>query len=229
MSNVSPGGLGGFGLELTDWAISRGAKNIILCSRSGIQTGYQKYRVSSWKEQGVNIEISTYDLTTLAGAKETVNLASSLAPVGGIFNLAGVRLLSNITKKSPFFYSYNEFDNFSSTQVLRDAIFENQTAANFQAVYASKVLTTKYLDEASRSVSNDLEYFVTFSSISCGRGNIGQTNYGYANSIMERISEQRQKLGLPAVRQRRAFYYLACFNPACHLLLTVPTTWGRPP
>ncbi|XP_050427979.1 fatty acid synthase-like [Adelges cooleyi] len=170
-SYILSGGLGGFGLELTDWAISRGAKNIILCSRSGIQTGYQKYRVSSWKEQGVNIEISTYDLTTLAGAKETVNLASSLAPVGGIFNLAGV---------------------------LRDAIFENQTAANFQAVYASKVLTTKYLDEASRSVSNDLEYFVTFSSISCGRGNIGQTNYGYANSIMERISEQRQKLGLPA-------------------------------
>lgn len=62
------------------------------------------------------------------------------------------------------------------------------------------MLTTKYLDEASKDVSKDLEYFVTFSSISCGRGNRGQTNYGYANSIMERISEQRQKNGLPAVR-----------------------------
>lgn len=67
-------------------------------------------------------------------------------------------------------------------------------------MYNSKVLTTKYLDVASRSVSKDLKYFVTFSSISCGRGNRGQTNYGYANSIMERISEQRQKESLPAVR-----------------------------
>lgn len=83
--------------------------------------------------------------------------------------------------------------------MLKDGIFENQTASNFQTVYDSKVFTTKYLDEASRSVGKDLEYFVTFSSISCGRGNRGQTNYGYANSIMERISEQRQEQGLSAV------------------------------
>ena len=83
---------------------------------------------------------------------------------------------------------------------MRDGIFENQTVDNFETVYNSKVLTTKYLDEASEAVSKDLDYFVTFSSISCGRGNRGQTNYGYANSIMERISEQRQKRGLPAVR-----------------------------
>jgi len=79
-------------------------------------------------------------------------------------------------------------------------MFENQTVANFRTVYDSKVLTTKHLDQASRGVSKDLEYFVTFSSISCGRGNRGQTNYGYANSVMERISERRKKQGLPAVR-----------------------------
>lgn len=77
-------------MELTEWAIQRGAKNIILCSRSGIQTGYQKYRVDIWRSQDVNIEISTYDLTTLTGAKDTVKLAISLGPLGGIFNLAGV-------------------------------------------------------------------------------------------------------------------------------------------
>ncbi|XP_050064418.1 fatty acid synthase-like [Aphis gossypii] len=170
-SYILSGGLGGFGMELTEWAVERGAKNIILCSRSGIQTGYQKYRVNIWRSQNIKVEISTFDLTTLSGAKETVKLALSLGPLGGIFNLAGV---------------------------LRDGIFENQTVDNFQTVYNSKVLTTKYLDEASEGVSKDIEYFVTFSSISCGRGNRGQTNYGYANSIMERISEQRQKRGLPA-------------------------------
>lgn len=38
-----------------------------------------------------------------------------------------------------------------------------------------------------------------FSSVSCGRGNGGQTNYGMANSVMERICEQRRNDGLPAV------------------------------
>lgn len=77
-------------MELTEWAVERGAKNIILCSRSGIQTGYQKYRVNVWRSQGINVEISTYDLTTLAGAKDTIKLALNLGPLGGIFNLAGV-------------------------------------------------------------------------------------------------------------------------------------------
>jgi fatty acid synthase len=42
-------------------------------------------------------------------------------------------------------------------------------------------------------------YFVIFSSVSCGRGNAGQTNYGMANSIMERICERRKHDGFPAL------------------------------
>jgi fatty acid synthase len=42
-------------------------------------------------------------------------------------------------------------------------------------------------------------YFVIFSSVSCGRGNAGQTNYGMANSIMERICERRKRDGFPAL------------------------------
>lgn len=41
--------------------------------------------------------------------------------------------------------------------------------------------------------------FVVFSSVSCGRGNAGQTNYGMANSIMERICEKRKADGFPAL------------------------------
>lgn len=45
----------------------------------------------------------------------------------------------------------------------------------------------------------ELDYFVVFSSVSCGRGNPGQSNYGLANSAMERIVEQRQADGLPGL------------------------------
>lgn len=38
-----------------------------------------------------------------------------------------------------------------------------------------------------------------FSSVSCGRGNAGQTNYGMSNSVMERICESRRAAGYPAL------------------------------
>ena len=43
--------------------------------------------------------------------------------------------------------------------------------------------------------------FVVFSSVSCGRGNAGQTNYGYANSVMERVVEARNADGLHGTSQ----------------------------
>lgn len=39
---IITGGLGGFGLELSKWLIERGAKYLVLTSRSGIKTGYQR-------------------------------------------------------------------------------------------------------------------------------------------------------------------------------------------
>jgi fatty acid synthase len=42
-------------------------------------------------------------------------------------------------------------------------------------------------------------YFVMFSSVSCGRGYGGMTNYGMANSIMERICERRKRDGFAAL------------------------------
>ena len=44
-----------------------------------------------------------------------------------------------------------------------------------------------------------LEHFVVFSSIACSYGNPSQTNYSYANSIMERICEARHADNLPAL------------------------------
>nr|CAH7769744.1 unnamed protein product [Callosobruchus chinensis] len=39
------GGLGGFGLELADWLVLRGARKLVLTSRKGVQTGYQRFRI----------------------------------------------------------------------------------------------------------------------------------------------------------------------------------------
>ena len=45
---VITGGLGGLGLELTEWLVSRGAKHIVLTSRRGATTAYQVTYANNW-------------------------------------------------------------------------------------------------------------------------------------------------------------------------------------
>jgi fatty acid synthase, animal type len=94
-----------------------------------------------------------------------------LGPVGGIFNLAAK---------------------------LNEATLETQNKAKIVESFLPKATATKYLDEVSRQLCPELHYFVVFSSIASGRGIAGQSNYGMANSVSERIMEQRHNLGLPA-------------------------------
>lgn len=84
------GGLGGFGLELADWIVLRGARNLVLTSRKGISTGYQAMRIRIWRSYGVNVVISTDDITQEEGVRKLLQTANSLGPVSAIFNLAVV-------------------------------------------------------------------------------------------------------------------------------------------
>ncbi|XP_054742931.1 fatty acid synthase [Anastrepha obliqua] len=171
-SYILVGGLGGFGLELTHWMVLRGARYIVLTSRSGIKTGYQTLMIRRWEERGVKVVVDTNDVTTSEGCKKLLQNANKLALVGGIFNLAAV---------------------------LRDALIEDQNAQDYQTVCKPKVDGSKFLDQHSRTLCPELDYFVCFSSVSCGRGNVGQSNYGLANSAMERICEKRRVNGLPGL------------------------------
>lgn len=125
----------------------------------------------TWESYGVKVSVNTSDIGTMIGCEKLIRDAMEFGDVGGIFNLA---------------------------VLLRDGIFENQDVDKFAECMAPKADATKHLDELSRQLCPKLQYFVVFSSVSCGRGNAGQCNYGMANSVMERIIEQRFKLGLPA-------------------------------
>jgi len=85
---------------------------------------------------------------------------------------------------------------FNLAIVLNDCIFRNQSSQTFENSFKPKAWTTKKIDELSRIICPQLRHFVVFSSVSCGRGNAGQTNYGMANSVMERICEKRMEEGL---------------------------------
>ncbi|KAK0176607.1 hypothetical protein PV328_000726 [Microctonus aethiopoides] len=172
-SYVILGGFGGFGLELIDWLILRGARNLVITSRTGFKNGYQRMRVGLWRSYGARIEIvSGKNVADRKDCAEILKAATDMAPIDGIFNLA---------------------------VVLKDALLENQTSSQFAESFEPKAWSTKILDELSRKVCPQLRHFVVFSSVSCGRGNAGQTNYGMSNSVMERICEKRVAEGFPAL------------------------------
>ena len=86
---IITGGLGGFGLELASWMIERGARIIILTSRSGkIKTGYQARKLKIFHDLGAKVSISSADICDI---QETDTLLQSTdTPIGGIFHLAVV-------------------------------------------------------------------------------------------------------------------------------------------
>uniref|UniRef100_A0AAY5EZH5 Fatty acid synthase n=1 Tax=Electrophorus electricus TaxID=8005 RepID=A0AAY5EZH5_ELEEL len=171
-SYIITGGLGGFGLELAHWLVERGARKLVLTSRSGIRNGYQAKRVRDWQAMGVQVLVSTSDVSTQEGAERLITEACRLGPVGGIFHLA---------------------------MVLKDGMLENLTPEQFIEVNKPKYDGTLHLDRVTRHKCPELQHFVVFSSVSCGRGNAGQSNYGFANSTMERVCEQRQLDRLPGL------------------------------
>lgn len=92
MSHSFTGGLGGVGLEMAHWLITRGAKKIVLVSRSGVTNGYQNVCLRRWKLLGATVKVSTANVTDPKGAKALIDEANRLGPVGGIFNLAAVSI-----------------------------------------------------------------------------------------------------------------------------------------
>ena len=171
-SYIVLGGLGGFGLELVQWLALKGAKKLVISSRRGIQDAFQEYCIRRLINSGHEVLISKADILTREGAAELLTEASKLGPVGGFFNTA---------------------------VVYKDSLYQDQYVTQFKEVCGPKSEATRHFDLLTREMCPELDYFVTFSSISANRGNAGQTNYNFANSLMDSICHERRKLGLPGL------------------------------
>ncbi|MEJ2619066.1 MAG: beta-ketoacyl reductase [Candidatus Thiodiazotropha sp.] len=166
------GGLGGFGLELADWLVKRGAKILCLTSRRGISNGYQRSRIDYFRSQGVNVIISTHNVAVKDQAIELLKELSQLAAIDAIFHLA---------------------------MVMKDAFFTNQPFEDFNQVVTTKLQAALNLDAATREQCKALQHFTLFSSLVGSIGNPGQSAYAYANSGLDQLARKRRQEGFPAV------------------------------
>lgn len=171
-SYIVIGGLGGMGLEVSYWLIKKGVRNLIITSRTGIRTPYQRFCVDRLRNFGATVVVRTEDVAVFDQAQTLIHYACSLGPVGGVFNLA---------------------------MVLKDALFENQSSELFEQACAIKVAGTHNLDIITRRACPELNHFVCFSSLVSTVGNAGQSNYGFANSFMDNLCARRKADGLPGL------------------------------
>jgi fatty acid synthase, animal type len=152
-SFIVTGGLGGFGLELCQWLVERGARFIVLTSRSGVKTAYQTKKIQCLqREFGATIKVSLYDICDEAQCMSLFREAVALSDekkIAGIFHLAGI---------------------------VEDKLFDNQTIDSFRSVNSIKNTGTYNLDKCSRlnNWMNDSALFLVWSSIVAGRGNLGK-------------------------------------------------------
>ncbi|MEI2414618.1 SDR family NAD(P)-dependent oxidoreductase [Orrella sp. JC864] len=164
------GGLGGFGLRTAMWLAERGARHLVLVSRSGPVSEEARQAIGQLQARGVRVHAAACDITDGAAVAELFEqIASSLPALKGVVHAA---------------------------MVIDDGLAQHADAAQISRVLAPKVLGALHLDRACAGLA--LDFFVLYSSATTLFGNPGQASYVAANAWLERLAQARRARGLPA-------------------------------
>jgi len=169
-SYLVTGGLGGFGLKTAQWLVDKGAKALILVSRSGPASEEAQAAIATFEAQGVTVLAAACDITdrqALAGV--LADARQTLPPLHGIVHAA---------------------------TVIDDSLIRNLNAERIHKVLAPKIDGARHLDALTRDCP--LDFFVVYSSATTLFGNPGQANYVAANHWLEAFAANRRQQGQPA-------------------------------
>ncbi|KAI1132296.1 polyketide synthase [Nemania abortiva] len=170
-SYILVGGLSGLGRTIVRWMAERGARNLIIWSRSGSNglTSHAKSLRRDMAAKGISIQLVTCDVSDREQVNRAVQEAASKSTVRGVFNFA---------------VSY------------QDISFDKMTEDMFHKGMAAKVLGTKNLHEATAQLP--LDFFVMTSSLGTVYAFPTQSTYLAANNFLDYFARFRQRQGLPA-------------------------------
>ncbi|KAL8902861.1 MAG: hypothetical protein Q9207_004326 [Kuettlingeria erythrocarpa] len=163
------GGLGGLGRSAAKWLACRGAKYLLLLSRSGPISKISVGFMSELKTMGARVNAPACDVTDLAALSATLSkCAETMPPVRGVIQ---------------------------ASMVLHDAILENQTVASWHTSFAPKVKGTYNL----HTIFPDLDFFITLASVTGIIGSGGQANYAAGNTYMDALCRHRAAGGQKSI------------------------------
>ncbi|KAI1749493.1 hypothetical protein F4782DRAFT_533452 [Xylaria castorea] len=170
-SYVIAGGFGGLGRAIIKWMIDRGAKHLIILSRSGPVSEAAAELVSRLTSQGVMVFAPKCDASSTTSLAEVLQKckARDMPPIIGCINAA---------------------------MVLQDAVFENMTHAQWALTINSKVQSSWNLHNM---LPRDLDFFVLLSSLAGICGTIAQSNYAGGCSAQDALARYRTASGQKAI------------------------------
>ncbi|KAF1828904.1 reducing type I polyketide synthase [Decorospora gaudefroyi] len=167
---VISGGLGGLGRSMARWMVRRGAKHLILLSRSGVLTAPAAGLVSELRAMGCNVATPQCDVTD---EKQLAIVLSecrkTMPPVKGCIQGA---------------------------MVLKDSIFENMSLEDYLAATRPKVQGSWNLHKL---LPKHMDFFILLSSGSGVFGGPSQSNYGSGNAYQDALARYRSTVGEKAV------------------------------
>lgn len=167
---VITGGTGGFGLEIAKHLTEKGVEQLLLLSRSGDKKDSVKAAIKAMEAKGTKVYAPAADISNLEVMKDIfADAKNRLAPIKGIFHGA---------------------------MVLDDGFLMDMDRSRFNTVVNPKVQGALNLHEVSKDI--DLDFFISFSSISSVIGNAGQSNYVAANAFLDAFAHFRRSQGLKA-------------------------------
>ncbi|XP_044723776.1 KR domain-containing protein [Hirsutella rhossiliensis] len=164
------GGLGGLGRSMMKWMAQKGAKHLVVPTRSGIASQEAADVVDELGKQGVRVLTPTCDVSSaqcLAEALENCN--ATMPPIRGCINAA---------------------------MVLQDSVFENMTHAQWRQTIRSKVDSSLHLHDL---LGDGLDFFILLSSAAGIVGNVSQSNYAAGCTFQDALARHRVARGQHAV------------------------------
>jgi NAD(P)-dependent dehydrogenase (short-subunit alcohol dehydrogenase family) len=170
-AHLITGGASGFGLRLAEWAADRGARTLVLVSRSGPKRDEDRARIAALQAAGVTVHLAMADMANAGAVNELIaRFGADLPPLSGVIHAAAV---------------------------LNDQQMRNMGADTFMQVFAPKALGAWHLDRAMAARGVRPDYTLLLSSISSVIGLSGQANYAAANLVLDRLAKQRSRRGKP--------------------------------
>lgn len=169
-AHVVFGGTGGFGLEFAHWLADRGARDIVLVSRSGGERAKLDGLTKDLAVRGVALHVATCDVTDRAAVDALLSDIRQRGRIAGVAHTA---------------------------MVLDDCLIHSLTRQRIDKVLAPKVVGAQNLDHLTRD--DDLDYFIMFSSAAALFGNPGQASYVAANGYLDGLARQRAAAGHTAL------------------------------
>jgi polyketide synthase PksL len=159
------GGLGGLGFIFCKYLVREFNAKLFIIGRSSLNRALT-LKINQLKNYGTKVHYCQADVAKSEDMKAVVKQAKAqFSQINGVLHSAGVN---------------------SNSFVLR------KTKEEMDRVLEVKVFGTVNLDEALKS--ENLDFFVLFSSIAGVTGNLGQCDYAYANQFLDAFAESRESL-----------------------------------